>query len=89
MEASITITSRARSPRRCAPGAPDADGRSDQLAARGGISRRLIVQLEQADANPRLATLLKVAAALDVTLPSRRNTSHTTGRWTSSQRRTR
>jgi len=40
----------------------------DELAARSGVSRRLIVQLEQADANPSLATLLKLAAALGVTL---------------------
>lgn len=40
----------------------------DELAARSGVSRRLIVQIEQGDANPSLATLLKLAAALDVTL---------------------
>jgi transcriptional regulator with XRE-family HTH domain len=40
----------------------------DELAARSGVSRRLIVQVEQADANPSLATLLKLAAALGVTL---------------------
>jgi len=40
----------------------------DELAARSGVSRRLIVQIEQADANPSLSTLLKLAAALGVTL---------------------
>jgi transcriptional regulator with XRE-family HTH domain len=40
----------------------------DELAARSGVSRRLIVQIERADANPSLATLLKLAAALGVTL---------------------
>src|SRR5215207_5820885 len=40
----------------------------DELAARSGMSRRLIVQIEQADANPSLATLLKLAAALGVPL---------------------
>jgi transcriptional regulator with XRE-family HTH domain len=40
----------------------------DELAARSGVSRRLIVQIEHADANPSLATLLKLAAALGVTL---------------------
>ena len=40
----------------------------DQLAARSTISRRLLIQIEQAEANPSLATLLKLAAALDVTL---------------------
>jgi transcriptional regulator with XRE-family HTH domain len=40
----------------------------DELAARSGLSRRLIVQIEQAEANPSVATLLKLAAALGVTL---------------------
>ena len=40
----------------------------DELAARSDVSRRLIVQIEQADANPSLATLLKLAAALGVPL---------------------
>ena len=40
----------------------------DELAARSTVSRRLLVQIEQGDANPSLATLLKLAAALDITL---------------------
>jgi transcriptional regulator with XRE-family HTH domain len=40
----------------------------DELAARSGVSRRLLVQIEHADANPSLATLLKLAAAFGVTL---------------------
>ena len=40
----------------------------DEFAARSGVSRRLIVQIEQGDANPSLATLLKLAATLGVTL---------------------
>ena len=40
----------------------------DELAARSAVSRRLLVQIEHADANPSLATLLKLAAALGVTL---------------------
>jgi transcriptional regulator with XRE-family HTH domain len=40
----------------------------DELAARSGVSRRLIVQIEQADANPSIATLLKLAAAFGITL---------------------
>jgi transcriptional regulator with XRE-family HTH domain len=40
----------------------------DELAARSGVSRRLLVQIEQGEANPSLATLLKLAAALDVNL---------------------
>ena len=40
----------------------------DELAARSTVSRRLLVQIEHAEANPSLATLLKLAAALDITL---------------------
>ena len=40
----------------------------DELAARSTVSRRLIVQIEHAKANPSLATLLKLAAALGVPL---------------------
>jgi len=40
----------------------------DDLAARSTVSRRLLVQIEHGDANPSLATLLKLAAALDMTL---------------------
>jgi len=40
----------------------------DELAARSSVSRRLLVQIEHAEANPSLATLLKLAAALGVTL---------------------
>jgi transcriptional regulator with XRE-family HTH domain len=40
----------------------------DELAARSTLSRRLLVQIEHGDANPSLATLLKLAAALGITL---------------------
>ena len=40
----------------------------DELAARSTVSRRLLVQIEHAQANPSLATLLKLAAALGMTL---------------------
>lgn len=40
----------------------------DELAARSAVSRRLLVQIEHAEANPSLATLLKLATALGVTL---------------------
>jgi transcriptional regulator with XRE-family HTH domain len=40
----------------------------DELAARSTVSRRLLVQIEHGEANPSLATLLKLAAALGVTL---------------------
>lgn len=40
----------------------------DELAARSTVSRRLLVQIERGEANPSLATLLKLAAALGITL---------------------
>jgi transcriptional regulator with XRE-family HTH domain len=40
----------------------------DEFAARSGVSRRLVVQIESGDANPSLGTLLKLAAAIGVTL---------------------
>ena len=40
----------------------------DDLAARSTVSRRLLVRIEHGDANPSLATLLKLAAALGITL---------------------
>jgi transcriptional regulator with XRE-family HTH domain len=40
----------------------------EELARRSGISRRLLVQIEHAEANPSLSTLLKLAATLEVNL---------------------
>src|SRR3954453_3167788 len=40
----------------------------DELAARSRGSRRLLVRIEQGAANPSLATLLKLADALGITL---------------------
>lgn len=40
----------------------------DDLAGRSGVSRRLVVQIEQGEANPSIGTLLRLADALDVTL---------------------
>jgi transcriptional regulator with XRE-family HTH domain len=40
----------------------------DELAARSTVSRRLLVQIEHGEANPSLATLLRLAAALGLTL---------------------
>jgi transcriptional regulator with XRE-family HTH domain len=40
----------------------------DELAARSGLSRRLIVQIEQAQANPSISTLLRLADAFEVSL---------------------
>ncbi len=42
----------------------------DQLAEAAGVSRRLVVNLEQGDANPSLGTLLRITAALGVGLPA-------------------
>jgi transcriptional regulator with XRE-family HTH domain len=39
-----------------------------ELAARSGISRRLIVQIEQEQANPSIGTLLRLADAFEVAL---------------------
>ena len=40
----------------------------DEAAARSGVSRRLIVQIEQGEANPSIGTLLRLAGAFEVTL---------------------
>jgi transcriptional regulator with XRE-family HTH domain len=40
----------------------------DELAARSAVSRRLVVQIEQGEANPSIGTLLRLADALEVTL---------------------
>lgn len=40
----------------------------DEVARRSGLSRRLIVQIEQSQANPSIGTLLRLADAFAVTL---------------------
>lgn len=40
-----------------------------QLAARSGVSKGMLVQIEQAQTNPSIATLCKLANALGVALP--------------------
>src|SRR4029453_15721258 len=40
----------------------------DELAARSGISRRLVVQFERARANPSTGTLLRLPDPFEVTL---------------------
>ena len=42
----------------------------DQLAARAQVSRRLLVSIEQAQANPSVATLLRISDALGIGLPA-------------------
>lgn len=41
----------------------------DQLADRSGVSRRMLVNIEQGATNPSIATLLRVSDALGVGLP--------------------
>lgn len=42
----------------------------DQLAAAAGVSRRMVVNVEQGVANPSVGTLLRISDALGVGLPS-------------------
>src|SRR4249919_3388663 len=42
----------------------------DQLAERSGVSRRMLVSIEQGSANPSIATLLLISDALGVGLPA-------------------
>ena len=42
----------------------------DELAERSGISRRMLVNVEQGSTNPSIATLLRISDALGVGLPS-------------------
>ena len=41
----------------------------DQLAERSGVSRRMLVNVEQGSANPSIATLLRISDALGIGLP--------------------
>ena len=42
----------------------------DQLAERSGVSRRMLVTIEQGGTNPSIATLLRLSSALGVGLPA-------------------
>ena len=42
----------------------------DQLAERSGVSRRMVVNVEQGASNPSIATLLRLSDALGVGLPA-------------------
>src|ERR1700728_5162915 len=42
----------------------------DQLAERSGVSRRMLVSIEQGSANPSIATLLRLSDALGLGLPA-------------------
>lgn len=52
----------------------------DQLAEASGVSRRQIVSVEQGDANPSLATLLRISDALGIGLPALVEPPHATPR---------
>lgn len=42
----------------------------DQLASHAGVSRRMVVNVEQGTANPSVGTLLRLSEALGVSLPA-------------------
>lgn len=42
----------------------------DELAARSGVSRRMVVNVEQGATNPSIATLLRLSDALGIGLPA-------------------
>jgi transcriptional regulator with XRE-family HTH domain len=51
----------------------------DQLAERSGVSRRMLVSIEQGSANPSIATLLRISDALGIGLPALVNMDHPSG----------
>ena len=51
----------------------------DQLAERSGVSRRMLVSIEQGSANPSIATLLLISDALGIGLPALVEMDHSPG----------
>jgi transcriptional regulator with XRE-family HTH domain len=51
----------------------------DQLAERSGVSRRMLVSIEQGSANPSIATLLRLSDALGIELPTLVNMDRSPG----------
>ena len=51
----------------------------DQLAERSGVSRRMLVSIEQGSANPSIATLLRISDALGIGLPALVNVDRSPG----------
>ena len=51
----------------------------DQLAEGAGVSRRMVVNVEQGSANPSVGTLLRISDALGIGLPALVETPGTTG----------
>jgi transcriptional regulator with XRE-family HTH domain len=56
--------------RRVRAGRTDRGWTLDQLARRSGVSRRMVVNIEQGSANPSIATLLRLSDALGIGLPA-------------------
>lgn len=56
--------------RRVRAGRLDRGWTLDQLAQRSGVSRRMLVNVEQGAANPSIATLLRLSDALGIGLPA-------------------
>jgi transcriptional regulator with XRE-family HTH domain len=51
----------------------------DRLAERSGVSRRMLVSIEQGSANPSIATLLRISDALGIGLPALVNMDRSPG----------
>src|SRR6266704_6482732 len=51
----------------------------NQLAERSGVSRRMLVSIEQGSANPSIATLLLISDALGIGLPALVEMDHPPG----------
>src|SRR5947207_13786692 len=51
----------------------------DHLAQRSGVSRRMLVSIEQGSANPSIATLLRISDALGIGLPALVNMDRSPG----------
>lgn len=56
--------------RRVRAGRADRGWTLDQLAERSGVSRRMLVNVEQGTTNPSIATLLRLSDALGIGLPA-------------------
>ena len=48
----------------------------EQLATRSGVSRRMLINVEQGSANPSITTLLRLSDALGIGLPALVDTAH-------------
>lgn len=62
--------------RRVRTGRIDRGWTLDQLAQRSGVSRRMLVNVEQGSTNPSMATLLRLSEALGIGLPTLVDTAH-------------